>query len=85
MGNRYWKINKFAGMKIPLQYVSDKNGKPLSVLLAVSDWEKLMKKLARYEQVLKIRSDITEALGEVNDLRKTKQRRTTLTDFLNEL
>ena len=55
------------------------------MLLAVSDWEKLMKKLARYEQVLKIRSDITEALGEVNDLRKTKQRRTTLTDFLNEL
>ncbi len=72
-------------MKISLQYVSDKSGKPLSVMLPVSDWEKLMKKLARYEQVLKIRSDISEALEEVRDLRKTKQRRTTLTDFLNEL
>lgn len=72
-------------MKIALQYVSDKNGKPQSVMLPLSDWEKLMKKLARYEQVLKIKSDISEALEQAKELKKSKQPKTTLTDFLNEL
>lgn len=72
-------------MKLALQYVSDMQGKTQSVLLPVSDWEKIVKKLRKYEQALKIKSDIEDAMSEVAALGKSKSKKQTLTDFLNEL
>ncbi len=72
-------------MKLALQYVSDVKGKPQSVMLPVAEWEKVLRKLKKYEQALKIKSDITEALDEVAVLRKSKDKKQNLTDFLNEL
>ena len=70
-------------MKIALQYVSDSDGKTQSVQLPVTEWEKLLAKLKKYEQTLKIKSDFTEAFDQVAQLRKKKKQ--TLKDFLNEL
>ena len=70
-------------MKIALKYVSDSDGKTQSVQLPVTEWEKLLAKLKKYEQTLKIKSDFTEAFDQVAQLRKKKKQ--TLKDFLNEL
>ena len=72
-------------MKIALQYVSDSSGKTQSVQLPITDWEKLLSKLTKYEQKLKIKSDLTEAFQQVSSLRKSKAKKQTLNDFLNEL
>jgi hypothetical protein len=72
-------------MKITLQYLSDTNGKPQAVQLPLADWEKVLARLKKYEQTLKIRSDLKEAFAEVTLLRRSKEKKPTLTDFLNEL
>jgi hypothetical protein len=45
-------------MKIALQYVKDINGNTQSVQLPLTDWEKILNKLKKYEQGLKLRSDL---------------------------
>ncbi|MGN6342885.1 MAG: hypothetical protein ACTHMD_17325 [Flavisolibacter sp.] len=72
-------------MKIPLQYVNDMNGETQAVQLRLSDWEKVLGKLKKYEQALKLRSDLKEAFKEVGSLRKQKKHKQTLNEFLNEL
>ena len=72
-------------MKLSLQYLNDKHGKPQAVQLPIRDWEKVVTKLKKYEQTLKIKSDLKEAFDEVALLRKSTAKKQTLTDFLNEL
>jgi hypothetical protein len=72
-------------MKIALQYVSDSDGKTQAVQLPLNDWEKILAKLKKYEQTLKIKSDLKEAFEQVAELRKSKSKKQTLNDFLNEL
>lgn len=72
-------------MKITLQYVSDMNGETQAVQLPITDWEKVLNKLKKYEQALKLRSDLKEALEEVTSLKKQTAHKQTLKDFLNEL
>ncbi len=72
-------------MKFALQYLNDINGKPQAVQLPLSDWEKILTKLKKYEQALKIKSDLKEAFEQVELLRKSVEPKQTLTDFLNEL
>jgi hypothetical protein len=72
-------------MKIALQYVSDTAGKTKSVQIPLTDWEKLMAKLKKYEQILKIKSDLKEAFEEVSILRKSKTKKQTLNEFLHEI
>jgi len=72
-------------MKIALQYVSDINGKPCAVQIPVTEWDKVLEKLKKYEQVLEIKTDLKEAFQQVEALRKSKSKKQTLTDFLDEL
>lgn len=72
-------------MKIPVQYVSDINGNPQAVQLPLSEWNKVLNKLKKYEQALKLRSDLKEAFDQVAALRKTKSKKQNLNEFLNEL
>jgi predicted transglutaminase-like protease len=72
-------------MKLALQYLSDSDGEPRAVQLPIADWKKVLEKLKKYEQTLKIKSDLTEAFEEVAFLRKSKEKKQTLTDFLDEL
>ena len=72
-------------MKIELQYVSDSSGNPQSVQLPITDWEKVMSKLKKYEQTLKIKTDLKVAFEQVSKLMKSKAKKQTLKDFLNEL
>jgi hypothetical protein len=72
-------------MKLALQYLNDKHGKPQAVQWPISDWEKVLAKLKKYEQTLKIRSDLKEAYEEVALLRNSTVKKQSLTEFLNEL
>ncbi len=72
-------------MKIPIQYVSDAQGKTQAVLMPLSDWERILNKLRKYEQTLKIRSDLKEAFDEIKALKKNKGKAQTLSEFLDEL
>jgi len=72
-------------MKIALQYVSDVNGNPQAVQLPLDEWNKVLSKLKKYEQALKVRSDLKEAFDQVAALRKAKGKKQTLNQFLGEL
>lgn len=72
-------------MKIALQYLSDAQGTPKAVQLAITDWEKVLSKLKKYEQALKLTSELQDAFAEVALLKKSKAKKQTLSDFLNEL
>ena len=59
-------------MEIDVQYLSDRNGKSKTVELPLNEWEKILGKLKKYEQTLKIRSDLKEAYQELESLKKSK-------------
>ena len=71
-------------MKIALQYVNDINGKIQAVQLPLTEWEKVLNKLKKYEQTLKLKSDLKEAFEQVAVLKQTKGHKQTLNEFLNE-
>ncbi|MBX3163699.1 MAG: hypothetical protein KF900_04415 [Bacteroidetes bacterium] len=48
-------------MKIALQYLHDVNGNTQAVQLPLTDWEKVLNKIKKYEQTLKLKSDLKEA------------------------
>lgn len=57
-------------MKLSVQFVSDSKGNTKAVQLPLTDWNKLVDKLKKYEEVLKIKSDLTAAFNEVELMRK---------------
>ena len=72
-------------MKLELQYLNDVDGNVQAVQLPITDWEKILHKIKKYEQVLKLKSDLQEAFNQVAHLRKTKAKKQTLNEFLDEL
>ena len=72
-------------MKIAIQYLNDSNGKTQAVQLPLSDWEKILDKMKTYEQSLKLKSDLKEAFAQVTQMKKSKQKKQTLNEFLDEL
>ena len=72
-------------MKLDLQYVNDIHGKTQAVQLPLTDWEKVLNKLKKYEQALKLKSDLKEAFDQVNILRDSKKTKQTLKEFLDDL
>ena len=72
-------------MKVALQYVNDLKGNTQAVQLPLMEWKKILNKLNKYEQALKLKADLKEALEQVDLLRKTKNHKQTLNEFLNEI
>ncbi len=72
-------------MKIALQYLSDSKGETIAVQLPLSEWRKIVSKIKKLEQTLKIKSDLKEAFDQVDILKKSKGEKEKLSDFLNGL
>ena len=72
-------------MKIAIQYLNDSNGKTQAVQLPLSDWEKVLDKMKTYEQSLKLKSELKQAFAQVTKMKKSKQKKQTLIEFLEEL
>lgn len=72
-------------MKIALQYLNDSNGNTQAVQLPLTDWQKVLTRLKKYEQALKLKSDLEEAYKQVAILKQVKGHKQTLNEFLDEL
>ncbi len=72
-------------MKIAIQYLNDSNGTTQAVQLPLSDWEKVLERMKKYEQSLKLKSDLKEAFEQVSRMKKSKRKKQTLNEFLDEL
>ncbi|MBK8498685.1 MAG: hypothetical protein IPL52_07675 [Flavobacteriales bacterium] len=71
-------------MKVPMRYVNDADGNVQAVQVPVEDWNDLVEKLRHYEQVLKLRSSLSNALAQVARMRSGKLKKRTLKDVLRE-
>lgn len=72
-------------MKLDVQYVNDSRGITQAVQLPFNEWKDILARLKKYEQALKLRTDLKEALEEVSIMRKLKRPKQTLSEFLDEL
>jgi len=81
----YHKTAYIHHMKISLQYLNDINGKTQAVQMPISDWKKIIAKLRKYEQAIKLRGDIKEALNQVTALNRSNKHKQTLKEFLIEV
>ena len=70
-------------MKIPVQYVNDEDGNVKAIQVSLSEWKKVLTKLKKYEQALKLKADLSEAFEQVAQLKKTKGSKESLKNFLN--
>jgi hypothetical protein len=72
-------------MRLSVQYLNDADGKVQAVQLPVGEWKRLLKSMRGLRQRLKIKSDLTEALAEVELKRAGKLKLETLDEFLSGL
>ncbi len=72
-------------MKLAVQYLNDRKGNTHAVQLSISVWEKLLTKVKKYEQMLKLKSDLKDAFEEVEKMRTGQKKKQTLSAFLNEI
>lgn len=70
-------------MKISVQYVNDEEGNVKAIQVPISEWQKVLTRLKKYEQALNLKSDLAEAFEEVAQHKRTKGAKQTLKDFLN--
>ena len=72
-------------MKLAIQYLNDAKGNVKAIQLPLLEWEKILSELNKAKQLLKIKSDIEEAMKQVVALKKAKTKKKTLSDFIDEL
>ena len=72
-------------MKTAVQYLNDHKGNARAVQLPITQWTRLMNRLNKYEQMLKIKSDLVQSFEEVKKMRQGKIKKQSLQSFLNEL
>jgi hypothetical protein len=68
-----------------IQYISDQEGNTQAVQLPITQWTRIINRLNKYEQMLKLKSDLVQSFDEVKKMRKGKIKKQSLQDFLNEL
>ena len=72
-------------MKAAIQYINDQEGNTHAVQLPITQWTRLINRLNKYEQMLKLKSDLVQSFEEVKKMRQGKIKKQSLQDFLNEL
>lgn len=72
-------------MNIALQYVNDGNGKTHAVQITLHDWKKVLNKLKKYGQALRLQSELATALDQVTTMQNNNKQKQSLSEFLDEL
>ena len=67
-----------------IQYLTNVQGQKQGVQMSLKEWEKVMTQLRHYEQLLQLKSDLNEAMGEVKAMQEGKLKKQSLTDFLQK-
>ena len=71
-------------MKLNLQYISDKKGKPTAVVISINEWNAFHREYQKLLQYTKLKGGLKNALVEWEQIKKGEKKAVTLTDFLNE-
>ena len=71
-------------MKVPMQVVNDTQGNAQAVLVPLDEWNEMVEKMRHYEQLLKLRTSLGSALGQVARMRSGKLKKRSLKDVLRE-
>lgn len=72
-------------MRLSVEYVNDAKGNVRAVQVPVDEWKRLVKSMRSLEQRLKLKSDLSEALAEVELHRAGKKKLESLDEFLRTL
>lgn len=63
-----------------MRYVSDGNGQVQAVQIPIEEWDKLGEQVRKYEQMLKLKKDLSLAFAQVERMRKGVDERSRLGD-----
>ncbi len=64
--------------------MNDADGNVQAVVVPVEEWKDLVEKVRSYEQLLKLKSQLSSALDQVARMRTGKLKKRTLKDVLRE-
>lgn len=70
---------------INIQYLTDQDGNKTAVLIPIADWLDLSSNLSEFLEYQSMKSNLTGAFEEVEEMKKGNQEKVLLTDFLKEL
>jgi len=68
---------------IPIRYVTDEAGNKKAVQIPFEEWEQILELLAELEELRSLRNSLKTAFQEVEDIKKGKSSRITLSEFLD--
>jgi hypothetical protein len=66
-------------------YVNDTSGVVTAVQIPIDTWYNLQSEIKKYKQVLKVKNDLSTSFKQVELMRKGKQKKQSMDEFLNEL
>jgi hypothetical protein len=72
-------------MQTQVQYVNDSQGNLQSVLLPAKEWKRILNIIKSFEQQKKVKSDLTNALKEVELMEKGVLKKRSFKELLDEL
>lgn len=72
-------------MRLSVQYLNDSAGKVQAVQVPFTEWKRILRALRGRQEEKKIKSDITAALREIEQMQSSKIPPRTLEEFLREL
>ncbi len=70
-------------MALTVNYITDKAGKKKAVQLSLRDWQKLIQEHQQLLDYKRTKSELLEALTEIELIEKGKKKAKTLREFLN--
>ena len=67
-----------------VNYITDKKGKQLAVIIPIDDWNDLLNQFSKMKRKLQILTGLGDAVDEVNMVREGKIELKSFKDFLDE-
>ncbi len=66
-------------------YVLNSNGQKEFVQVSVQDWDKLVSKMKKLENLLALKTKLKSAFKEIKQIQTGEKKGTSLSEFLNEI
>jgi len=67
-----------------VSYVSDIKGNKTAVIIGIKEWDKIIEKQNKMKAKLDMLTGLQEAVNEVNSIKESKAKNSTLREFLND-
>ncbi|MCB9236189.1 MAG: hypothetical protein H6581_31360 [Bacteroidia bacterium] len=70
--------------KIPVQFVTDENGRKKAVLISIKDWEKLQSEIKAIFEYKSMKESLQAGFAEARNFQSGKLKKKSLSAFLDE-